>query len=602
MFIVNVYNDKSIVVNDQHPQGRLDHMYQEAIRLELSYDVPDAEWSAKFKQGQWDGKISVYNKRDQSFPTGLTNKLKSLFDLLKVEYKFVDKRQKPDENYPVDVDFGGKELRDYQLNSGLLSKKFQRGMLALCTGAGKTMTSCQIFKDLAVSPVVFIVPAIELLKQTQKEFEKYLRLNNEPVKVGIAGGGLCDLNLNGINVITYQTALNAHNKKYVERGNKIIDDESGDGQSKSTAQLQAEYDFAEQNWIKAKEKALKSLSADSLNIKNIKHQHDQEKDLKKKKVLASSLSNLEKAFDRQCNQLVKVELSAYRKAETAWNRRQDILLQKSQVRELLSQCQAFIVDEAHVASVVIEELGKYAKNAYYKLGLSGTPWRTDNQEIRIEGALGRKIIQVSASDLIERGFLVKPKIFVCKVNEVNEGMTYPEIYSSNIVNNWERNFRIKQFAEEFKQKGRPTLILVERREHGSILESMIEDSVFVPGGDKGEEDPTDEEKNYRRRMLNAVEDNEIILIATQWANVGVDAPKISCLILAGSNQSSVTTYQQVGRVLRCVGKNIEDSINNGKPDAIILDFTSDQKNLKAHANMRKKVYKNERAWNLYELK
>ena len=131
---------------------------------------------------------------------------------------------------------------------------------------------------------------------------------------------------------------------------------------------------------------------------------------------------------------------------------------------------------------------------------------------------------------------------------------------------------------------------------------MIEDAVFVPGGDKGVDDPTDEEKNYRRRMLNAVENNEIVLIATQWANVGVDAPKISTLILAGSNQSSVTTYQQVGRVLRCVGPNIDVSKQNNKPDAIIIDFMLEQKNLKSHCNMRKKVYRNERAWNLYQIK
>ena len=87
------------------------------------------------------------------------------------------------------------------------------------------------------------------------------------------------------------------------------------------------------------------------------------------------------------------------------------------MRNLISSCNAFIVDEAHVASVVIEELGKQAKNAYYRLGLSGTPWRMDNQEIRIEGTLGRKIIEVSASDLIELGFLVPPKIFVCNVSE-----------------------------------------------------------------------------------------------------------------------------------------------------------------------------------------
>lgn len=588
MFYVYVYNDKSIVYNDQHPDGKLDHMYQEALRTELAYDVPDAEWSAKYKQGQWDGKISIYNKREQSFPTGLTNKVKKLFEIINVEFKFVDKREKPNLNYPVDVDFGGKELRDYQLNSGVLSKKFQRGMLALCTGAGKTMTSCQIFKELSVAPVVFIVPAIELLKQTQKEFEKYLRLNGLPVKVGIAGGGLCDINLDGINVITYQTALNSHDKKYVESQKKIVDDNLE--VSKSSSQLQKECETAYLNYSKALEKANNSF-------------RDLQEEVRiAEESLSKDADKLRKRYERELNLVTKTELALYKKAKTAWDNRQEVLLQKANVREVLSKCQAFIVDEAHVASVVIEELGKYAKNAFYKLGLSGTPWRTDNQEIRIEGALGRKIIQVSASDLIERGFLVPPKIFICKINEQHHANTYPEIYTSNIVNNWERNYRIKQFAEEFKLNGRPTLILVERREHGTILESMIEDAVFVPGGDKGEDDPTDEEKNYRRRMLNAVENNEIILIATQWANVGVDAPRISCLILAGSNQSSVTTYQQVGRVLRCVGKDIEESIKNGKPDAIILDFSSDQKNLKTHINMRKKVYRNERAWTLTELK
>lgn len=588
MFYVYVYNDKSIVYNDQHPDGKLDHMYQEALRTELAYDVPDAEWSAKYKQGQWDGKISIYNKREQSFPTGLTNKVKKLFEIINVEFKFVDKREKPNLNYPVDVDFGGKELRDYQLSSGVLSKKFQRGMLALCTGAGKTMTSCQIFKELSVAPVVFIVPAIELLKQTQKEFEKYLRLNGLPVKVGIAGGGFCDINLDGINVITYQTALNSHDKKYVESQKKIVDDNLE--VSKSSSQLQKECETAYLNYSKALEKANNSF-------------RDLQEEVRiAEESLSKDADKLRKRYERELNLVTKTELALYKKAKTAWDNRQEVLLQKASVREVLSKCQAFIVDEAHVASVVIEELGKYAKNAFYKLGLSGTPWRTDNQEIRIEGALGRKIIQVSASDLIERGFLVPPKIFICKINEQHHANTYPEIYTSNIVNNWERNYRIKQFAEEFKLNGRPTLILVERREHGTILESMIEDAVFVPGGDKGEDDPTDEEKNYRRRMLNAVENNEIILIATQWANVGVDAPRISCLILAGSNQSSVTTYQQVGRVLRCVGKDIEESIKNGKPDAIILDFSSDQKNLKTHINMRKKVYRNERAWTLTELK
>jgi hypothetical protein len=602
MMTVKIYNNKSFIVNDDHPQGKVDYHYQEAIRKHLAYEVPSAEWSNKYKQGQWDGLISLYNKRDQSFPTGLTNKLKTLFEILKLEHKFVDCRNKPIKNFPVQCDFGGKELRDYQINAGILGKQVQRGMLALCTGAGKTMTSCYLFSQLKVAPVVFIVPALELLKQTKSEFEKYLRLDGSDVRVGIAGGGLCDINLEGVNVVTYQTALFAFDKKYVESQHKLIEDPNGDGQSKSTALLQQEFIEAENALKAAKTKAAKSLISNQTDIKNKKLELESATDLRKKKSLTTSLSTLEKAYDRQLNLLVKNEVAVYKKALAAWDKRQEVLFQKSQVRELIKTCQAFIVDEAHVASVVIEELGKNAENAFYKLGLSGTPWRTDNQEIRIEGTLGRKIVEVSASDLIERGYLVPPKIFMCKINEVFPGNTYAEIYSSNIVNNWERNYRIKQFAESFKADNRPTLILVERREHGAILESMIEDAVFVPGGDKGEEDPSDEEKNYRRRMLNAVERNEIILIATQWANVGVDAPRISCLILGGSNQSSVTTYQQVGRVLRCVGKDIADSVSNGKKDAIILDFYSDQKNMKTHANLRKKVYKNERAWTFVELK
>jgi superfamily II DNA or RNA helicase len=570
MLLIEVYNDKCILLNTDDAQNKLPYNYNEALRQELSYTVPSAEWSQKFKQGAWDGKISLYNKRYQCFPTGLSLRVKGLFDELAVNYKFVDMRKKPEQNFPIECDFQGKALRDYQSQSAVLAKKYQRGMLSLCTGAGKTMTSCQIFANIKVKPVVFIVPAIELLNQTQREFEKYLRLENSSVKVGIAGGGKCDINFDGINVITYQTALIAFNKKYLESSKKIVDDHNGDGQSKSTQQLQQEFDEAEKVYKQALVQAKKKLPQNSP--------------------------------ERAINSLIKVELATYKKALATLQRRQEIIDQKSQVRKLIETCSAFIIDEAHLAAEVTEELGKNAINAYYKLGLSATPWRTDNQEIRIEGTLGQKIIEVSASDLIERGFLVPPKIFMCKISESHTATSYPEVYSKNIVHNWERNFRIKQFAEGFKSDGRPTLILVERREHGEILEGMIEDAVFVPGGDKGDVDPTAEEKNYRRRMLNAVENNEIILIATQWANVGVDAPKISSLILAGTNQSSVTTYQQVGRVLRCVGKDIEDSVKNGKSDAIIVDFMLEHKNLKTHSNMRKKVYKNERAWEFHELK
>ena len=588
MVEIEVYNERSVLINNEDATGKLSYPIQEALRNELSYKVPDSEWSAKFKTGLWDGKISLYVKRNQSFPTGLTVRVAKLFDELNVKYKFIDKREKPIRDYNLNCDFMGKELRDYQMYSGDLSLKNQRGMLALATGAGKTMTSCYIFHKLKVKPVVFIVPAIELLKQTQKEFEKYLRFDGNPVKVGIAGGGLCDINLEGINVITYQTALNAFDKKYVETNNRIIEDSCE--KSKSTALLQKELEVALSAYKKARH-----LASGKLSDLYYELEIAEEKSAKNAKQLRTK-------YERELLAFCKTETNEYKKAQSAWDVRQNTLLQKSQVRQVIQSCNALIIDEAHLAAVITEEIGNQAKHAYYRLGLSATPFRTDNQEIRIEGTLGGKICEVSASDLVERGYLVPPKIFVVHIDSVEPAQTYHEVYNLNITNCWERNFRIKQFAEGMKAKGIPTLILVERKEHGDILEGMIEDSVFVPGGDKGETDPSDEEKNYRRRMLNAVENNEIVLIATQWANVGVDAPRIACLILAGSSSSPVTTYQQVGRVLRCVGKDVEDSIKNGKPEAIIIDFASNHKNLKSHITLRKKVYKNERAWKMFEIK
>lgn len=236
MITIEVYNDRCVILNENDPQHKLPYNYNEVVKQELSYSVPSAEWSQKFKQGQWDGKITLYNKRLQTFPTGLSKRVMDLFKDLSVECKFIDKRDKPNKDYSITCDFQGKDLRDYQLSAATLAKKYQRGMLSLCTGAGKTMTSCQIFANLQVKPVVFIVPAIELLNQTQKEFEKYLRVDGNPVKVGVAGGGRCDLCMDGINVITYQTALIAFDKKYVESQKKIVQ-ENNEG-PKSTAQLQ----------------------------------------------------------------------------------------------------------------------------------------------------------------------------------------------------------------------------------------------------------------------------------------------------------------------------------------------------------------------------
>jgi hypothetical protein len=67
--------------------------------------------------------------------------------------------------------------------------------------------------------------------------------------------------------------------------------------------------------------------------------------------------------------------------------------------------------------------------------------------------MGEKIIEVSASDLIDLGFLVPPYVYMVRNNYSEATTTWSDTYNKQIVNCWPRNYRIKQFAEEFKVSG-----------------------------------------------------------------------------------------------------------------------------------------------------
>jgi len=189
-----------------------------------------------------------------------------------------------------------------------------------------------------------------------------------------------------------------------------------------------------------------------IKLKNLEQKIAETTAVRAKKSLQTQLDKLQKSYEKEISNLVKKETILFRKCQDAWDARQHILFEKSQVRAVIEQCNALIIDEAHLAAVVTEEIGKQAKNAYYRLGLSATPFRTDNQEIRIEGTLGGKIVEVSASDLIESGYLVPPKIFVVNIESVETAQTYQEVYNLNVVKNWERNFVSNNLQKDSKEE------------------------------------------------------------------------------------------------------------------------------------------------------
>lgn len=506
-----------------------------AIVDECSYTVPSAEWSLKYQTGGWDGKISLFNKRTMNFPTGLLPKVVEKLKSLNITYTVENARAKPQVEKKAVVDLGPHSFRDYQEEAIKKIKEKTRGILAMCTGAGKTKTSCGIISELSVYPVIFVVPSVSLLKQTVREFNESLKPLTDDFFVGEIGGGKCEIAMGGVNVATYQTLLTAFDRKYSETKKKVVDVE------------------ADKTSLDSLMGQLKILCIDLLNSPQAKH----------------------KAIEKKIKEVKK-------KIED----KQKMFQNKADLRNLVSQCQLLIIDETHIAAEIIEEISIRAKNAYYKCGLSGTPQRMDNQDIRMFGATGPVIHRVTSSDLIKRGFLVKPYIYTIDIDFVDKSApSYQETYKNAIVNNQQKNELIRDLAEDMHSQGRPTIIMVERIEHGKILEEMIENCLFVPGGDGSDDKPIpDEELDYRKYQLDRLEKNEIIMCATSWCFTGIDAPKISCIILACSIGSPNTITQQIGRGLR----KAED-----KSDCVIFDFKHKEKSLRTQFYSRNKVYKGE---------
>jgi len=597
MVSIVISNTRTKIVGKLHEEKEHEYAFHNMLREKCGYMVPNAEWSEAYKCGRWDGIITLYDKRAQSFPTGLLHYVIKALKLQGCEYRLVDNRIKPVKNINIETTFSeyNRSLFDYQNDAVEKAMAVSRGILALATGAGKTMTACELIARMSVSPVLFIVPSRSLLKQTQKEFMKYLSVDGERAHIGMLGDGVFDINPDGVNVITYQTALAAFNEKFSESKNKIeVDELAGEGTRKTLEQLESEFSVAEKAFLKAKEQASQQLANISLQIEVVEEKISSA-DEKEKKILEKNLLSFQKDYEKSFNNIIKNEIAAYKKAKSALDTRLRSIANKKQIRELFTNAQAVIVDEAHLAAIVIEALANHADRSYYRFGLSATPWREDNQEIRLEGCMGKKLIDISPTFLINRGFLVPPRIFMVPIHFSEESDKYADSYTKHITKCWERNYRIKQFAEAFQEEGKPVMIIVDRIEHGNILQEIIKNSVFVPGSDKGEDDPDDQEQDYRRRMLDACEKNEIILIGTQWLNTGIDAPAISVLIMAGSTQASATVLQTVGRVIRTHKE-------SGKTEAVVIDFMDSDKHMRKHSLARKRVYESEPGFDLRIIK
>lgn len=493
--------------------GYLDEETKNEIYEKLSYRRKGDIYSSKFIDGKWDGFRRLFKQYKKIFPTGVITKVIKILKSNRYKISIDDTRIKPDKNriwkfIPEIEDF---EYFDFQEEAIYQGKKYGRGVFAMPTGSGKTLTFIGLMSEIEIAPTIVFVPSLLLLKQTKEVIEKTLKdVNGESVKVGIVGDGFCEIE--DITVMTIQTAITAFDIEY----NKDKD-------------------------------TIKYLTAEEIKIKN--------KMLKKKK-----RKNYE---DPDASE----DLSF-------------IITRKDVLKDLINNAKMIICDECHRASSVIyQEVLKHCQTAYYRYAFSGTAKREDGTEMLIYSSFGKKLIDISTSELIRRGVLARPYIFLVEVPQEEDTPlnTYDKIRKYYVVKSEFRNRMIADIIDVVKEVG-PTLGLVDIISHGETLENMVPYSLFIKGKDKS---------SKKDNAINDLLSGELpVLIATPIFDEGLDLVQLEGLVLCSGGKSETKLRQRIGRALRIDKK--------GKKEcAIIIDFYDKQKYLEAHAKRRLKIYLDE---------
>ena len=262
------------------------------------------------------------------------------------------------------------------------------------------------------------------------------------------------------------------------------------------------------------------------------------------------------------------------------------------IKQFLGNIECVLVDEAHhIAADTFWDVMQNIPKAQYRIGVTATAFREDNMDLMLEGALAKKFIDISSSNLIDRGFLVPPIIYLYPVNHQRRKKedTYGIVYNEEIVDNYSRNSLICQLALKAKQAGKAVLIAVTQIEHGEILEQMLQmddpTAIFVNGQSKSE---------VRKDILKELGAGVArIVVATNIYSEGVDMPALSVLINAAGAASGIHSLQLLGRVLRTAP---------GKAKAWIIDLQDNGKFLNNHSKDRVEIYSTEPRYKLIPVK
>jgi|SRR5579859_502924 len=262
---------------------------------------------------------------------------------------------------------------------------------------------------------------------------------------------------------------------------------------------------------------------------------------------------------------------------------------KAKIIKLLQNTKVHIFDESHI--IVTNTIAEIYKNINpeHMYGLSGTPFRDDNSDLLVHSFLGEQIINVSASEMIEKGVLAPPLIRFYTVPKKTINPVYMSAYKEYIVENEVRNTIIVDKTQELVDKKYKTLVLFKQVKHGNILFEKIKERGIRCDMLYGN-DSLEKRNEIKEKLVKGEID---VIIASVIFDIGIDLPALSGLVLASGGASLTRTLQRIGRSIRSYP---------GKKNAVIIEFYDQVKFFKKHSLARYKVYCSEPGFKIFKSK
>lgn len=213
---------------------------------------------------------------------------------------------------------------------------------------------------------------------------------------------------------------------------------------------------------------------------------------------------------------------------------------------LVNEFQCLVVDEAHGAKarVVGDLINVAGKHIAYRWGFTGTMPKPAIDQATLRGSIGHTIYEMSAAELMKRGYLAQLEIEPVETTEdVDE--EFPD-YTSEKTFLSKSAKRLDFLADLIITKAETygnTLVLVNSIKQGQQLQKLIKNSVFLYGASETE---------VRAEWYSMFEErDDLIVIATFGiASTGISIDRVFCLFMVDAGKSFIRCIQSLGRGLR----------------------------------------------------